>query len=117
MGEKICVSLQLGPDNTLHLSQKDWILGRKDNFLAATARAEEEKLLPLAQEVAGTLSKTHARIRYAAGGIFIEDMHSANGVFLNGLPLRPLHPAPLAPGDRLRLGALQLTVALMPCQE
>ncbi len=117
MSDEICLLLQFVSGDALRLSLQEWVLGRKGAYLSALARSGETQLLPLSPEVASTISKAHARLRCAEGGIFVEDMRSANGVFLNGLPLRPLHPAPLVAGDRLRLGALLLTVSLIPCQE
>lgn len=101
----------------MQLSRQNWTLGRSGNQLSVTSASGQVYLIPLTQNIVTTLSRDHARIRYAADSVFVEDRHSANGVFLNGLPLRPLQPAALESGDRLRLGALQLTVILMPCQE
>ncbi len=50
------------------------------------------------------VSRRHARILRTEVGFCVEDLDSANGTRLNGEPLRPRHPHPLAPGDLLELG-------------
>jgi pSer/pThr/pTyr-binding forkhead associated (FHA) protein len=51
------------------------------------------------------VSRRHARIECAEGRCAIEDLGSANGLFVNG---RRVKQATLAPGDRLRLGNVEL---------
>ncbi len=46
-----------------------------------------------------TISKRHFTIRKQAGGFFIEDLHSTNGTYLNGLPVH--EPQPLRDGDEI----------------
>lgn len=46
-----------------------------------------------------TISKRHFQIRKQAGGFFIEDLHSTNGTYLNGLPVH--EPQPLRDGDEI----------------
>ncbi len=46
-----------------------------------------------------TISKRHFQIRKQAGGFFIEDLHSTNGTYLNGLPVH--EPQPLRDGDEV----------------
>ena len=49
------------------------------------------------------VSRHHAQIFLQASGAFIEDLGSANGTFLNGVPVRGrMH---LKPGDQVRLGS------------
>jgi hypothetical protein len=52
------------------------------------------------------VSRRHARIRPAGEGWTIEDLHSTNGVLLNGEPLRSVHP--LHAGDRIELGSTEI---------
>jgi pSer/pThr/pTyr-binding forkhead associated (FHA) protein len=48
------------------------------------------------------ISRKHARISREEGGLLVEDMGSANGVFVNDERLTA--PRPLQPGDRISLG-------------
>jgi FhaA, N-terminal domain/FHA domain len=56
------------------------------------------------------VSRRHAHIRPTAEGFTIEDLHSTNGVLLNGVPLRRVHP--LRVGDRIALGATEIVFEL-----
>ena len=47
-------------------------------------------------------SSSHARIFPRGGSMYIEDMGSTNGTYLNEEPLSG--PQPLHPGDRIRIG-------------
>jgi len=52
-------------------------------------------------------SRRHAVVEERPDGLFIRDSGSANGVYVNG---QKRHHAPLSPGDRVRLGEVELTV-------
>jgi pSer/pThr/pTyr-binding forkhead associated (FHA) protein len=68
------------------------ILGRDPN---STVHLEEE-----------SVSKQHARVSLQEGRIYIEDLGSSNGTFVNG---RRVHEKiELRPGDLVRLGAVIL---------
>lgn len=56
------------------------------------------------------VSRTHARIFFTPDGtVVVEDLHSANGVFLNGA--RIVHVSgPLCEGDRLLVGTTELSL-------
>ena len=56
------------------------------------------------------VSRRHAHIRPVAAGWTIEDLHSTNGVLLNGEPLRGVHP--LDVGDRIALGTTEIVFEL-----
>jgi hypothetical protein len=56
------------------------------------------------------VSRRHAHIRPATAGWTIEDLHSTNGVLLNGEPLRGVHP--LDVGDRIALGTTEIVFEL-----
>ncbi len=56
------------------------------------------------------VSRRHAHIRLAAEGWTIEDLHSTNGVLLNGRPLRGVRP--LDTGDRIELGSTEIAFEL-----
>ena len=49
------------------------------------------------------VSKLHARIETEASGYVITDLGSRNGTYVNDHPIGD-EPAPLLPGDRIRLG-------------
>jgi hypothetical protein len=59
------------------------------------------------------VSRQHARIHQSKDGVFIEDLNSTNGTFLNGQRLIPSKLYPLEHGDMLRLGHLGLAVAFL----
>src|SRR5262249_8265622 len=48
------------------------------------------------------VSREHCRIYKRDGRVFVEDLQSRNGTLLNG---NPVVCVPLAPGDRIQLGA------------
>jgi DNA-binding winged helix-turn-helix (wHTH) protein len=54
-----------------------------------------------------TVSRRHARVVVSAEGVTIEDLGSKNGTYLCGRKLAG--PAPLADGDEIRLGSVQMT--------
>ncbi|HWT38362.1 MAG TPA: FHA domain-containing protein, partial [Paraburkholderia sp.] len=49
------------------------------------------------------MSRRHAAIRYEAGSLYLSDVGSTNGTFLNGVRLAQT-PRLLAPGDEIRFG-------------
>ena len=51
-------------------------------------------------------STLHARVFERDGGIYVEDLGSTNGTYLNGMRLAA--PAVLRPGDQLRVGGTVL---------
>jgi hypothetical protein len=56
------------------------------------------------------VSRRHAYLRPLDGGWTIEDLHSTNGVLLNGEPLQGVHP--LSVGDRIALGTTEIVFEL-----
>lgn len=55
------------------------------------------------------LSRVHCRLSAADAGLAVEDLQSTNGTYVNSERVRK---SPLRNGDRLRLGRLELTVAV-----
>jgi len=51
-----------------------------------------------------SISRIHARISRNDDGLFIEDLNSTNGIFINGIRLRPNETMYIEPGDEIRLG-------------
>jgi pSer/pThr/pTyr-binding forkhead associated (FHA) protein len=58
------------------------------------------------------VSRRHARISRRNDQVFLEDLNSLNGTFLNSTRLVPELPYPLKGGDQVQLGKLLLTVDL-----
>jgi molybdenum cofactor synthesis domain-containing protein len=57
------------------------------------------------------ISRYHAKITRRESGVFIEDLGSVNGTFLNHKKLTPYVPERLRNGDELRLGKLVLRIS------
>ena len=55
------------------------------------------------------LSRVHCRLSAADAGLTVEDLQSTNGTYVNS---RRVEQSPLRDRDRLRLGRLELTVAV-----
>jgi hypothetical protein len=51
-------------------------------------------------------SSSHARIEPRRDGVWVEDIGSTNGTYLNGIRLK--HPKRLTPGDIVRVGETEL---------
>lgn len=58
------------------------------------------------------VSRRHARISRRDDQVFLEDLNSLNGTFLNATRLVPELPYPLKGGDQVQLGKLILTINL-----
>jgi pSer/pThr/pTyr-binding forkhead associated (FHA) protein len=52
------------------------------------------------------ISRQHARIRYAQGGWFLQDMDSTGGTFVNG---QRVGATRLNPGDSIQIGSATFT--------
>lgn len=59
----------------------------------------------------GSISRQHARLTFMGGQWVIEDLSSANGVFVNRTRVR--RPLALAHGDRVRMGDVELIYELV----
>ena len=57
-----------------------------------------------------TVSRRHARLVFAAGGLHIEDLKSLNGTAVDGTPVHPGTPRPIQSGSRLSLGEVDLSI-------
>ena len=58
-----------------------------------------------------TVSRRHFRLGLANGSLFVEDLNSLNGTFVDGVEAPPFQPVPLKPGQVLSLGRVRLIVA------
>jgi pSer/pThr/pTyr-binding forkhead associated (FHA) protein len=56
-----------------------------------------------------SLSRYHANIYRDSSGVFIQDMESANGTFVDGIKLQPNQPVPLSGGEEIQIGVLRIT--------
>lgn len=57
----------------------------------------------------GGVSRRHARLSHRQKEIYLEDLGSLNGTYVNGERLPPHQRIPVRPGDMVRLGLLRLT--------
>jgi hypothetical protein len=64
-----------------------------------------------------SVSTTHARLEYTAGGWLLTDLGSTNGTYLEGARLAPNVPTPLAYGSQLRFGGLRLVFQQVPAAD
>ncbi|MGD8398796.1 MAG: FHA domain-containing protein, partial [Anaerolineae bacterium] len=56
------------------------------------------------------ISRRHARISARGNQVFLEDLNSLNGTFLNATRLVPDLPYPVKDGDQVQLGKLVMTL-------
>lgn len=56
----------------------------------------------------GLVSRMHARLSVREGSVVVEDLHSTNGVYVNGA--RITHSAVLHEGDRLLIGTTEISL-------
>ena len=57
-----------------------------------------------------TVSRRHFRVGRSGDGLFVEDLNSLNGTFLDNAKLRPFEAVALQEGHRLTAGSVVLTV-------
>lgn len=63
------------------------------------------------------ISRKHAVIMSEGGRLTISDLGSRNGTFVNGVRCQPDEVFYIEPGDKLLIGAAQVTVTLKPVQD
>ena len=61
-----------------------------------------------------SVSRRHARLTRHHGDIYIEDLNSANGTWVNGYRIKQFVPTPVEPGDAVTLGELDVTLWARP---
>ncbi len=103
----LVLSIEGGGTVELPLS-KEVVLGRLDAGRAIFPDVD----LTSEQGIEKGISRRHARISRRGDQVFVEDLNSLNGTFLNATRLIPELPYPLQDGDRVQLGKLILTVHL-----
>ncbi len=102
------VILQLLPSGmciTLTL-KKPLILGR-----AAAGNVQDVLDLSGFNALRHGVSRRHCKLERRDNRLFVTDIGSANGTYLNHAPLVPHRPYPVAHGDQLVLGSLHMFVA------
>ncbi len=87
---------------------KEIILGRLDAGRAVFPDVD----LTNEQGMEMGVSRRHARIVRRGNQVFLEDLGSLNGTFLNATRLAPELPYPVKEGDQVQLGKLILTIHL-----
>jgi len=70
-------------------------------------RSEECDVRPLSEEV----SRRHCAVTVGPAEVWIEDLKSRNGTFVNGARIEPATRTKLADGDVIRVGSLELRVS------
>jgi putative nucleotidyltransferase with HDIG domain len=81
---------------SLALSRQDYTIGRT-----------EENSIRLGDKL---VSKRHCKLTHAPEGLFITDLGSRNGTFLNGLRLQPDTRHTVPPGSEIEIGQSQISV-------
>jgi len=87
---------------------KEIVLGRLDASRAVFPDID----LTNEQGMEMGVSRRHARIVRRGSQVFLEDLGSLNGTFLNATRLAPELPYPVKDGDLVQLGKLILTIHL-----
>ena len=92
------------------LNEKSFILGRESDEIKIW-----EPLVDLTHLNAYEygISRVHARIRKVKNSYQIIDLESTNGTWIENQRIAPKTPTPLASGDRIRLGRLNMLVFYM----
>ncbi len=103
----LVLSIEEGGRIELPLS-KEVVVGRLDASHAVFPDVD----LTNEQGAEKGVSRRHARILRRDEQVFLEDLNSLNGTFLNATRLVPELPYPLKSGDLVQLGKLILTVDL-----
>lgn len=87
---------------------KELNIGRLD----ATSATFPELDLTADQGLEKGVSRRHAKISRKGSGLFIEDLGSVNGTYLNGRRLTPYLPHALNDNDEIRLSKLVMRIRL-----
>jgi len=96
--KKLNINLQIPPH------QEEVIIGRED---PVSGIFPDINLEPYGGQEAG-VGRRHARITRHGEQLYIEDLNSINGTFLNKHKLPPAQPFALHDGDEIRLGIMVL---------
>lgn len=83
------------------LTPEGRMLAKLDRAALMIGKKKEEAGLVLEEP---SVSRIHARITYAEGYYYLEDLNSTNGTFRNGLQMQPYEKKRLDEGDEIRCG-------------
>jgi hypothetical protein len=103
----LVLAIQGGGRFELPLS-KEVVLGRLDASRAIFPDVD----LTAEDGLEQGISRRHARITRSENEVFIEDLNSLNGTFLNASRLVSELPYPVKDGDQIQLGKLVMTIHL-----
>lgn len=95
--------LPFGPERT------EIVLGRVD--LGSSPHPDID-LVPLGGIERG-VSRRHARLELLENHLYLTDLNSANGTFVNGNRLNPYSPTLLHHGDEVMLGRLAISIGFV----
>lgn len=84
------------------LEQTPFRIGRRD------PRRNHHPELDLAEHDKGIASRNHAHIDRDGAYYLLTDLGSTNGTFLNGIRMRAHTPQRLRPGDRIKIGEVEM---------
>ncbi|SRR5258707_5791402 len=103
--------LQIGTkrDTVIRVGLTDHlVIGRADPIVGYRPDLD---LTPFGAHEAG-VSRRHAAIDAVQGGLYVADLGSTNGTWLNGRALIPQQPYRLQAGDKVRLSGLRIAVCV-----
>lgn len=80
------------------LRGRGYVIGRSRNF--SDFAVDHERI-----------SRAHVHFTYGNGSLYVADLNSANGTFLNGIQLRAFSKTRVNPSDELRLADITLAVS------
>lgn len=63
------------------------------------------------------ISRRHCRLGIANGALFVEDLHSLNGTFVDGEPIEAFHPLALTSGQTVHIGQASLRVRRLTAED
>jgi hypothetical protein len=96
------------PEHRIQIVGDTVIIGRTDRSAGILPGIDVTEFDP-----AYTVSRRHARITRDATGYDVEDLGSANGTVIAGVPLAAGRTRPLVDGDEICLGAITATFRLL----
>ncbi|MBN1660956.1 MAG: FHA domain-containing protein [Anaerolineae bacterium] len=105
--KSLILSIEEGGHIELPLS-KEVVIGRIDAGRAIFPDVDLTSEMGMEKGV----SRRHARVSLRESQVFLEDLNSLNGTFLNATRLVPELPYPIKDGDQVQLGKLVLTIHL-----
>jgi S1-C subfamily serine protease len=92
-------------DGRLHFALAPELLGERQGISIGRSGDFVDHVIP-----DQAVSRRHCRFTWRNGDIYVEDLNSAAGTWLNGSPLDPFKPRRVASGMELRLGSLPFSI-------